>query len=207
MITDWQDRALIELSPDEARKVLADVNPEFAPFPMGEDARISRRALPFYEKMSLYAFTDFSTIPPLTKYALYQPGTAIAIDWTNDAIFDANDAAPLRLDPANVSDYAHFFFSLVRGEQGLIRIVETLDDIPFTQTPKPAEMTALAKFIHPLRLEPYGGTGPFRLHATFIFQSDLFSATMEISPDGALGMTDEKLLIEDMPAQAEILLR
>ena len=208
MVMDWQDRGLAKLSPEDTGKVLAEVNPHFAPLPMGEKTTsVSRRDLPFYDNLALYAFTDFSTMPPVTKYALYRPGLVIAIDWTNDTIYEANESAPLKLDPANMADYARFFFSFVRGEQGRIRLIESLDDVPFMETPKPAEIKALATFIHPLRPEPYGGSGAFRLHAVFLFQSDLFSATIEIDPDGTIGMADEKLLIEGMPAQADILLR
>ncbi|MEA1938294.1 MAG: hypothetical protein U9N14_04305 [Pseudomonadota bacterium] len=208
MPIDWHETEMTKIEPEKAAVIFGEVNPHFEPIPMSEETTVLRsRSLPFYADMKLYAFTDYSTVPPVTKYALYRPGEVHVINWTNGPIYDVNECAPVQLTKENVADYARFFFSMVRGQHGRFRVVEQMNDVPFLEDPSDEISGNIAEMIHPIFHEAPDGKSAFVLNATFLFQDALFSSKVGVNKDGSINLYDETLLLEDLPARADIILR
>jgi hypothetical protein len=123
----------------------------------------------------------------------------VAINGSNEPIYALNERAPLQLNDGTVADYVRFFFSNVRGRHGRFLITETVDDIQWREEPPPAARKAIGKILVPLTVTGRDPDGGFRLAACMMFKDSLFKAAVTVRRDGIVSLSDEELLIEDMP--------
>jgi hypothetical protein len=160
---------------------------------------VMARALSFYPGYKFYDVADHKTLPPARRFVIKKNKETTILDFTNTAIYDLNQRAPIQLNKDNIADYARFFFSFVRGRHGKFIIIESIDDIPWREEPPPAGRKAVAKMIAPVTFQGISVDGSYYLTAQMLFKDSLFGADIYILPNGQVKISGEKLLIEDMP--------
>ncbi len=195
MTEDWQ-----KLDPETAARVLSEINPHLEPVPFSqENTTVRIQKLPFYKDYSFYELTDLSAVPGARKYAIYKHGDVNVVNWTNQAIYETNEKAPIRLDENSVIDYVRFFFSYVRGRHGRFLIIETIDDIKWQVEPPMQGRKVMQEMLQPVHLISQEKDGTFNLEAYMVFKDSLFKTKIHVKKDGLVSMSDEELKIEGMP--------
>ena len=200
--------ALKKLNPQQSKTILDDLSPyleghEFKP----ETTDVLAQDLSFYKGYSYVEIVQHANHPPQKIHALIQKpakqpskkGSPCILDWTNKPIYDVNAKASLVLSEANIRDYVRFFFQNVRGRHGRFLITESVDDIKWQEEPPPAARKTIAKMIHPLKILGMDDAGAYQLQACIMFKDSLFKAEITVDDAGFVEMTNEELVIEDMP--------
>jgi hypothetical protein len=152
----------------------------------------------FYPGYRFLDLADYETVPNIRKFVLYKPGDVVVLNWTNEPIYALNEKAPILLDESTVSDYVRFFFTYVRGKHGRFIITENVEDILWRDEPPPAARKAIGKMLEPLHITEHKG-GDFKLIARMMFKDSLFKTTVNVQASGLVNLSDEELLIEEMP--------
>lgn len=196
MLTD----ACTKLDRLECENILADVNPALEGSAY-DPARVTilAQALSFYPGYQLLDIADFEQTPANRRFVIYKPGDVTVLNWTNEAIYRLNEKAPIVLNDETVADYVRFFFSYVRGRHGRFVICEGVDDVQWREDPPPAARRAVGTLIKPLQQIGRDADGTFLLIMNVIFKDSLFRATVKVRTNGLVNLSDEELLIEDMP--------
>lgn len=155
--------------------------------------------IPFYPHCQLLDISNHTNMPSLRRYAIYSPKKSAVIDFTNEVIYRFNDDLPIKLNEANVGTYTRFFFTYVRGKHGRFIIVENVDDVPWKEDPPPAARHAVGRMIKPITLKEVDEQGAYHLSACMVFKDSLFRSDVTVKPDGLVSISNEELLLEDMP--------
>ncbi|MDY0029673.1 MAG: hypothetical protein RBR86_06995 [Pseudobdellovibrionaceae bacterium] len=165
-----------------------------------ENTVIMSRDLPFYPGYKFYDMADHSHMPPSRRFVLMKDDKIIVLDFTNTPIYTLNNDLPIQLNRNTVKDYVRFFFTFVRGRHGRFIIVESVDDIAWREEPPPAARKSISKLIKEIAFHSSdNGDGSFFLQAQMMFRDSLFQADVTVKPDGLVQLSNESLLIEDMP--------
>jgi hypothetical protein len=186
--------------------ILDRVNPlmgglEFDPI----ETTIMGVSVPFYKNFQFLDIADHAHMPSSHRYVLYSPQKSVVLDFTNGPIYALNETVPIDLNYDSVRDYVRFFFTYVRGRHGRFLIVENIDDIAWREDPPPASRRTIGKMIIPVTLKTIGEDGAFRLEATMIFKDCLFRADIDVTQGGLVTLSNEQLLVEDLPVVDDIL--
>lgn len=192
--------AFTKLELAEVATVLDRLNPEFGGIVFDPlETTVMALDIPFYPGFRLLDIADYSQQPPRRRFAVYSPSRHFLINFSNEPIYAFNRELPIALDENNAADYARFFFNHVRGRHGRFIIVESVDDINWKNDPPIAARRAISKMIEPVMLEKVDEKGNYHLRACMIFKDSLFRSKVKIKPDGLVSLSDEELLVEDIP--------
>lgn len=198
-----QDFEKLELA--EVATILDRLNPLFQGSVFDPvETTVLGATLPFYPGHRLLEISDHTVSPPLQRFVLYGQDSAIVLDFTNAPIYALNKELPLQLNAETVFDYARFFFTYVKGRHGRFLISEGVDDINWKEEPPPAARKAIGKMLRPLALKTQDSDGSFLMEATVMFKNSLFKSDIRISADGSVSLSNEELLIEDMPVLDDV---
>ncbi len=183
----------------ECETVLEDINPalkgsHFHP----ATVTILAQEPKFYPGYRFLDLADYETVPNIRKFILYKPGDVVVLNWTNEPIYALNEKAPILLNESTIADYVRFFFTYVRGKHGRFIITENVEDILWRDEPPPAARKAIGKMLEPLHIVERKG-GDFKLAARMMFKDSLFKTTVNVQASGLVNLSDEELLIEEMP--------
>ena len=194
----FQD-AYVKLDKNETKNLVELLRPKFdgAMFDPASTV-VMTRGLPFYKNSRFFDIADHKTMPPARRFVIMSGDDATVLDFTNQPIYSLNSKVPVSLNTQTVLDYARFFFSYVRGRHGRFIIVESVDDISWREEPPPAARKAVGKMIAPISLN-ISADNVYQLTAQMMFKESLFRALILVSPDGQVKITEETLLIEDIP--------
>jgi len=162
-------------------------------------ATVLTHPVSFYPGYTYADITHHGTMPPLNTRVIFKGNDITLLNTTNAPIFGLNKKAPIQLNDQNVTDYVRFFFSHVRGEHGRFLMIDTVDDIDWKEEPPPSARKAIGKMLTGLQVTGRSPEGDFILSANMIFKNTLFGARIHVRPDGDVTMSDEELLVEDMP--------
>ena len=184
----------------ECETVLEEINPalkgsQFHP----ATVTILAQEPPFYPGYRFLDIADYETTPNIRKFVLYKPGDVVVLNWTNEPLYALNARAPIHLDESTVAEYVHFFFTYVRGRHGRFIITESLEDVMWRDEPPPAARKAISQMLEPLHITERDGQGNFKLAARMMFKDSLFKTSVNVQASGLVNLSDEVLLIEDMP--------
>lgn len=188
-----------------AAKILDDVNPDLDGSPFDPAlARILSHPLPFYEGYNLVEISDYDVNPPRKISLIYKAvdngdPEIFVLNGKNEPIYELNKRTPIQLDETNIFIYVRFFFSYVRGRFGRFMIVENVDEIDWKEEPSPAGKKALSKMIRPLTLKPKTSDDEFYLTASIVFKDSLFETDIKVMADGQASLSNQELLVEDIP--------
>lgn len=202
----FQD-AYVKLDRLEVEDVVAHTKKAFDGISFNpEQTVVMVRDLPFYPGYRFYDMTDHSRNPAARRFLIAKGDEFIVLDFTNGPIYALNkktnaDGQPtIYLTRDTVKDYVRFFFTFVRGRHGRFIIVETVDDISWREEPPMAAKNAIGKLIRPIAFHATDtGDGTFYMQAQMMFRDSLFQADVTAKPDGLVQLSNESLLIEDMP--------
>lgn len=183
----------------ECETVLEDINPalkgsHFHP----ATVTILAQEPKFYPGYRFLDLADYETVPNIRKFVLYKPGDVVVLNWTNEPIYALNEKAPILLNESTVADYVRFFFTYVRGKHGRFIITENVEDVLWRDEPPPAARKAIGKMLEPLHIIERKGDD-FKLTARMMFKDSLFKTTVNVQASGLVNLSDEELLIEEMP--------
>ncbi len=197
--------AFIKLDREEAQALVSEVNPHLKEGKFKEDtATVFAQDMSFYRGYRFLDIADFSAVPTVRKFAIYKPGDITILNWTNEPIYRMNERVPVKLDKDNVADYVRFFFSYIRGRHGRFIIVESVDDIGWNEEPPAAARKAIGQMIMPVEVKGEDGGGTFHLVCCMIFKDSLFCTDVHVKANGTVDLSNEELLIEDVPVQDDI---
>lgn len=191
--------AFAKLDKKESQTVVDSINPalEGGSFD-AETVTILAQNLSFYPGYRFLDIADFSAVPALQRFAVHSRDRTVLLNGTNEPIYELNKNIPVKLDKDNIFDYARFFFSHVRGRHGRFIITESVENIAWREEPPPAVRKAVGQLLEPLELSGMEG-GAFKLTARILFRDSLFRAVITVKPDGTVGISQEELLLEDIP--------
>jgi len=165
--------------------------------------------LSFYPGYQILEISNTAQTPNIQRHVVYSPQEWQVIDFTNKTLYDLNDKIGITLDSMNVFDYIRFFFRYVKGRHGHFHIAESVDDIRWKDDPPPQARKAVGSMIAPIALVSMGqkkdDAGTFYCNANMIFKNALFKSDVTISPQGHVKITNEELLIDDMPILDDVL--
>ena len=170
------------------------------------DTTIMAIDVPFYPGYRFLEISDTSLTPARKRFVIIKSDQAniisdvVVLDWTNEPIYILNQKAPIQLNADNIAEYVRFFFTYVRGKHGRFIVTENVDDINWKEDPPPQARKAIAKMLVPVELKEEKD-GNMYLEATMMFRDSLFKADVEVQPNGLVSLSNEKLLVEDMPVR------
>ncbi|GJL86266.1 MAG: hypothetical protein DHS20C02_20410 [Micavibrio sp.] len=197
--------AFTKLELADAATVLDQVNPllEGTPFDPVETT-VMTHDISFYPGYQFLDIGDYSVSPPMRRFVVYKPDDIVVLDWTNEPIYAINKKLPIVITDENVTDYVRFFFTYIRGRHGRFIVTENVDDINWKEDPPPAARKAIGKMLEPVNIKKKADNGVYCLEARVMFKDSLFKTAVYVKPDGTVTLTDEELLIEDMPVLDDV---
>ncbi len=204
--------AFSKLDPDESLKRVEMINSEVNDFNLDTDKTIIlSQDLSFYPHCSLLDVQDFSLFPTKHVFLIQHKGgngndnkNFTVLDWTNTPIFKLNSQVPITLNTETVRSYIRFFFNFVYGEHGRFLLIDSIDEIPWREEPPISARKSISSLIEPLTLKKETKDG-FIFKATLIFKDSLFSCFINVFKNGNIEITNETILVEDIPAIDDIL--
>jgi hypothetical protein len=168
------------------------------------ETTIMAAELPFYANCRLLDISNHTAMPAARRFVIHGPKTLVALDFTNGPIYKLNEDCPLKLNEANIATYARFFFTYVRGKHGRFIVVENVDDVPWKEDPPPTARQAIGRMIKPIALKENPPAGSNVLEIRMVFKDSLFKSDVLIKNDGLVSLSNEELLLEDMPVADDI---
>ncbi len=184
----------------EAAKAYLDlINPKLDRGPYPEGSQVLSFDLSFYEGYELVEITDHNVQPPQRNVAIIKKDEVHLLDWTNAPIYKLNESIPVQITKDNVGEFVKFFFAYVAGRHGRFLICESVDDINWKDEPAPAARKAIAQMIKPVTVTARQEDGTFDLRANMMFKDSLFESAVHVTPAGLVSLSDEELLVENMP--------
>lgn len=126
------------------------------------------------------------------------------LDGTNKPFYRLNKDLPINITVDNIFTYVKFFFEYVRGAQGKFQILDTIDDIDWHEEPAPAGKKALSKMITPLMITEENNEN-YVLKAAIIFKDSLFESDVVVGKNGLITLSNQKILVEDLPVIDSVL--
>lgn len=191
--------AFSKLELSEIATILDKLNPEFDGSVFDPvESTILAQDVPFYPGYRLMDIADYAATPALRRFVLYSPDDFVILNFTNEPIYELNQKLPIKLTEENVTDYVRFFFTYVRGRHGRFIITESVDDVNWKEDPPPAARKAIGKMLSPVTLEETKD-GNYHLSACMVFKDSLFKSKVKVENTGFVSLSDEELLVEDMP--------
>lgn len=161
----------------------------------------------FYPAHRFLEITDFDQTPPRIRTLIISnsaPEDIYILNGTNQPVYTLNKKAPLVLTEDNMAEYIKFFFRYVRSSKGAFHVIESIDDIKWTEDPPPAAKKAISDMIFPVRCVQEGSNG-YALDVCLLFKNGLFKAIANLAADGTVILTGQDILIEDMPVMDDVL--
>lgn len=192
--------AFIKLELDEAATVLDILNPKFEGVDFDPlEASIMAQKISFYSDYRFFDIADDSVNPPLQRFVLWKnQDDHVVLTFSNEPIYALNKSLPIQLSEDNITEYVRFFFTYVRGRHGRFIIAESVDDIHWREDPPPSARKAMGQMIEPITLEK-SHEGIYNLVACMVFKDSLFKSKVKVDSQGFVSLSDEELLVEDMP--------
>ena len=200
------DEAMTQLELDETATILDQINPLIEGNPYDPvETTIMAIDLLFYHGYQYCEISDHTAHPKRRHVAIYSHGDPHILNFTNEAIYKLNAHIGIQIDDTTIYDYVRFFFHHSTGQHGRFLIVENIDDIAWKENPPPNARAAIAKMIEPVTLKDKHEDGSYTLNAHMVFKNGLFRSDITVAKDGTVTMSNEELLIEDMPILDDVI--
>lgn len=200
-MSDWQD-----IKDERFEPLLNEVNKlHHRKFFDEKTSRLVCKTLPFFKHYKLLKATEYSARPALSMCFLFNGSDVVKLDGTKEPILETCKKDSISLTKNNVITYVKFFLDNVKAEEGSFQIIESTDDITFSEKATPKEKTTLNKNILPT--EAISTTeNAFNIMTSLIYARCLYHATLKINKNGTVDIADEKPVLTDLPIR-KIMLR
>ena len=189
-----------KLELDETATILDRLNPAFDGTAFDPvEALIMAADIPFYPGCRLLHISTTGAMPAIRRFAVYSPKDFTVLDFHNEAIYKFNETLPIKLNENNVPSYVRFYLTYVPAKHGVFQIFENIEDINWREDPPPGARQAVGKIIKPITLKEVTPEGIYKLEARMVFKDSLFKSEVEVKPSGLVSLSNEELLVEDLP--------
>lgn len=175
---------------------IAAADPDRAAILRSFPAEVVPVSTPFYKTIRVVDI-DVATHAGKLRFRYGLEGErAVALGERPEAVYSLNERDGLRLGPDVARAYVRFFFDSVGGRK--MRVVESAAEIPWSprrpEDPRPAPTRPAVK---PIAVEPLPGGG-YRAVASATWDVMLVEVTVEVSPDGRILPTSQRLLMSQL---------
>ena len=187
----------------------------------GNDAAPVRYAeLPFYRDAGLVAIPNNETASPTESFIILrsEPAFAVALDWSNAPIFEANDALGWHLDATNVGVYFKFFFFFVRPAGHWLRILEPRDPLDWLLSADEKLIQTVQERLLPITTLPDAPEGIVHIQFTCLYKTVLARGeaylalkNIDVTPPGSqqrerlrksqFHLLSDKVLLDGLPVR------
>lgn len=176
--------------------------------PIFKDGRtaIETTKLPFYNEYVLVKAKSFSTIPFVEFSFLWDSNdnNVIKIDGSRDVFFDNKEQLKPRIKPRTAVAYIKFVLGCVWDDNGAMRLCESIDDVDFSSSPLPNQLSELTSSIKPAVVTKQGEM--IVVSCNIIYGKALYRAMIELERNGLFEIVDEEQIGEDVDALRPIFL-
>ncbi len=163
--------------------------------------------LPFYPGHAWCDIEDGQTAPSRHAYYLIGAGTARFLDGESGVIHDVNENL-LRLERADALRYLEFFCTNVHGDKGRFLIVESVDELEWTEDPEESFLENLRSQVRPPRIVSSADGGEetgWIAEAQIQYEDTLFSVLFRIDKaSGQVEMTEDAGIAADLPVVSDL---
>ena len=192
--------AFTKLELEDVATILDKLNPEFDGTVFDPvETTILAQDMNFYPGYRFLEVADHSSLPAMKRFVVYSDENHMVLNFSNEPIYAFNQAVPIQLSEDNISDYVRFFFTYVRGRHGRFLVTESVDDVNWRDDPPPAARKAVGGMLSPIELQNTDEQGAYILRVFMVFKDSLFRSLVKVEPNGFVSLSDEELLLEDMP--------
>jgi hypothetical protein len=163
-------------------------------------SKIMKGSLSFYKGWDYFEIEteDHTEGAPVS---LIRKGTEIILfDWQISTLLAFNQKAPLDLSLNNAPPYVVFFFSHVRMKDGLMRIIQSYEDLSWREDPSPTVKKTLTSLLRPVHILSWDDVQKiYELRAHILFLNNLFDCRLQVLKSGEVRIIERTLLVEGMP--------
>jgi ATP-dependent 26S proteasome regulatory subunit len=157
-------------------------------------------------------------------FGLVRNNIFFRLDFNNGVIYTFNERFGINLNLETVIDYARFFFSFVRGRHGFFNILTAPEDIPVDKDEKKyapnkpdisesldfscltsdKRTETLTELVTPPKLKDQQNPDFFAIDVVILFKNNLFNSVVIIENNGMISLTDERVILENIPLQEQV---
>lgn len=159
--------------------------------------------LPFYNDFKLYTFIDFSFCPYLEMQLLDNGIHSFVLDGTQKPFLEANSLSPLVLTSNNVYQYALIVLGNIRKGNSSYRLVNSIDEIPFSTIPTKEQFLQIESSIAPPVIEK--NANHFLIKTNLLLNDSVLEASIQVQIDGRIEIKEERVVLENMPVKEMVL--
>jgi len=194
-----------EVADDERGEILDELRQSYSGLDDTEEQHVNFRRWPlnFYKEFDYYEIKVKQGEGDQFGYFLRKPGEAVFLDGNSRALHTINQRVKLRLKKTDVHDYIYYFCTSIEAEQGRFLIVDSVDDLPFTEEPDEDYLDEIRKQISPpsfpsTRSED-GGNKVYSINASVLYADELYRSTFLVHTDGNVQMESDQHLFANLP--------
>lgn len=167
----------------------------------GDNSTVIRCPIDFYPSHFLYEISDNKSMPPITRYYVIDEDNkeCTLLEYSSECIYKVNAALGVYLTIDNVKEYIKFFFKFARGRHGRFVVLDSVDDMHWQEEPPLAARRAISTMITPIEILQIKDNNSFECSACFVFKDSLAKAKIKVHQNGQVEISDEEILVEDMP--------
>jgi len=195
-----------EMKPNKLESLLSIVNEKLDGSSIDpEKAKALWHPLPFYDGYQFSEIRLKGENPPRLANVIapiddkkWQNENVHVLDGSNKIFYELNESLPIILNDSTIHIYAQFFFSYVRGANGIFHIINSLDDVNWREQPALSGRKALEKMINPVLIKDKSDDG-YVLSATIVFKDSLFKSDIIVKNNGMISLSNQEILVEDLP--------
>ena len=154
----------------------------------------------FYPEWTLYEIQKQEDVTSKPITLLKKDNVVKVLDWQAKTVLEFNKAAPLILSIHEIAPYVRFYFSHVRGRDGMMQVISSYDDFKWREEPAPQVKKALSSLIRPPHLISWDDTHhDYEVGAHILFQNNLFECKLHVNRHGEVDVQERTLQVENMP--------
>ncbi len=164
-----------------------------------ESSSLREKGLSFYGNLKLVEATEFASHPPLTMRFLVKGGEVFKLDGSKETIYDINKEAEMNITLDNAIDYAKFLMGSIMTEDGSFRIVQSMDEVEYSNDPKDDEIKLLEENVKPAKIKETGNG--YEIICSMLYDDCVYKAKLSVTKDGLVDIEEEKLIATEMPTR------
>lgn len=150
----------------------------------------------FFRDFKLFSIIDFSCIPVSKLIAADNGEQSILLccplQWENLLNYEK-----INLNIKNVFEYLKLYYSTFTFPLNYQKIVESIDDIDFTEFPEPDTFESITRQIQaPVVMY---SNNQFTIYCCLTSEQSLFNAAFDIAPSGKVVLLDKKVVLQNLP--------
>lgn len=193
--------SLTNISKKDAKKLIDVVNDktDLSPF-IPDQTRILAEDLAFYPNAKICELTDDSAMPLKHLFVLYHgDGAADIVEYSYDWVQQMNKRVQLSLTAETIPSYVDFYFNHIALKGGKMQVLRSIEDMPWRDEPPMEARSSLSALLTPFLVDDSDPKTGFQLVFSALYAGSIFTIHADLSPNGALTVTDQEEIAIDLP--------